>query len=162
MKRAFLAALLALPVPGVAPAQTAVFASAATEECLAAGGWTECIGASANACMTARLDGYSPEGTLACLGAEVDYWQREHDTALRQHRERAFAADRIAGKGAGAVNTAALDRMATAWIQWRDAACDYESLGLGGEGDAARARASCLLWLTGSEALRLRSDLAAG
>jgi uncharacterized protein YecT (DUF1311 family) len=110
----------------------------------------DCPGQAAQACMTAP-GGDSTLGMMACLEAELGYWQGRLDAAL------AARASATTGEGAEADAriAARLDGMQAAWVAFRDAACLYEQAQwLGGSG-AGPATAACHLRETARQALRL-------
>jgi uncharacterized protein YecT (DUF1311 family) len=157
-----LAASLAGTGAGPALAQDVKFTIAPTEQCLADGGWRECIGTAAEACMAIEPGAWSTPRTNFCLDAERAWWDAELNAAYGQliAAERAADADPAhAGRPSAEEAARAMQR---AWIVWRDATCNHEVLDWWGGTGANAAWLGCLMRMTGEQALYLRSTLAAG
>lgn len=149
-------------LPVAAFAQSAPLSMAPAEECFALGGWEDCIGLSAEACMEEGPGdfGYTVESMVICQRAELDYWAGEYEQLFLQMHELARAED-VPGEDQANL-TELLREMRAAWEAWRDARCAYESFDPRGSLGAKRIDVACRLGLTGREVLRLRADLAAG
>ena len=155
--------LAALAFP--AAAEGLKFSPRAVETCIAQGGWRDCIGTAANACMEETEGGYTTPGMAGCLDAEREYWDGELNAAYGELRARAqqFDADPpIEGLPPRPSSVDALRDMQRAWIAFRDASCRYEQLQWWGGTGASGAYTGCLMRLTGEQALTLRSYLAEG
>ncbi|MFN3953023.1 MAG: lysozyme inhibitor LprI family protein [Pararhodobacter sp.] len=157
---------LALLLPATSALSEGVkFDGPMVEQCLAGGGWRDCIGQAAGQCMQATPGGESTAGMVGCLDAEWQWWDGELNSRYRELLARARQIDAeppIEGMLPRPSDEAALRAMQRAWISWRDATCDYEALQWWGGSGASPARIGCLLGLTGEQALRLRSLLAEG
>lgn len=153
--------LMLSPLP--AQAQEVVFDPATIEQCLIGGGWTECVGQAANACMEQSENGYSTLIMVACLAEETDWWDRDLNATYRLilARDAALDANPDPDGMAPAMGSAIRD-VQRAWIAFREASCHYEMLRWQGGTGARLAGAGCTLQMTGEQALRLRSYLAEG
>lgn len=156
-------ALLALAAP--ASAEGLKFSAQAVQTCLDDGGWQNCVGVAASACMEASQGGYSTPVMAGCMDAEREYWDGQLNVAYGDLRARAqlFDADPpIDGLPPRPSDTDALRDMQRAWIAYRDATCRYEELQWWGGSGASGAYIGCLMRLTGEQTLTLRSYLAEG
>ena len=142
------------------------FDGALIQSCLDNGGWRDCIGVAANACIEATPGGYSTMGMTGCTLAEAEWW----DARLNAEYQALMASERAADaewqpipgmlpRPSGAEALRAAQR---AWIAWRDATCTYEELQWWGGTGASGAGAGCRLHLTGEQVLRLLSWRAEG
>ena len=136
---------------GPAVAQDLVYSNAASRDCVLAatteGARLDCIGASANACMTDTPGGQTTVGMSSCLDRELTYW----DNRLNRIYQRLRKQERAAGV------EAELQQMQRAWIAYRDTRCAYAaSLWAGGTGQGP-AFLTCMMHTTGAQALYLRS-----
>jgi len=128
--RAVLAITLAAAlVPGPGLADKVVFDPAPLEACWQdQGRAAACTGEGSGPCMEATPFGTSTMGMVACLAAELDWWERLMARLLADLRaaEAAFdaAPDPVLSDPPSAV--AALDRVQRLWIDWARARCDYE------------------------------------
>jgi uncharacterized protein YecT (DUF1311 family) len=150
-------ALTALP----ASAQDLRFSDRHTEQCLAstshAGNPADCIGTSAMICME-QPGGESTYGMGFCLDREVQFWDRQLNTTYQQLRAAMQDADRGLPSHL-AVQASSLRDMQRAWIAYRDARCGHEAATWQGGTGAGPAFASCLMHLTGEQALYLSALL---
>ena len=158
MRGAALALALIL-APVHASAQEVVFDPTTIEPCLTQGGWTQCVGLAANACMEATENGYSTLAMVACMAAETDWWDRDLNIRFQEILTRDAALD---GDGKAPLMGDGIRDVQRAWIAFRDASCHYEMLRWQGGTGARLAGAGCILQMTGEQALRLRSYLAEG
>lgn len=162
MKHLVLAlAVVLAPVAAWADEDGLTFSPKATEACLKAAGDMAaerlCIGASANACMEATEGGYSTYGMGGCISREIDYWDARLNAAYKEAMKSAKQADKDNGAGTNGPQSqaVALRDMQRAWIPYRDAACLWEYSKWGGGTGGGPASASCLMTLTGEQALVL-------
>ena len=159
-------AVLLMPVLTPAPAlghEGVRFDAEPLAACITAeGGGRACIGQAADACMDATYGGYSNQGMIACLGAELDWWDADlnaayHDLHARQSLRDAGWSDAdtpwMPPRPSGADT---LRDMQRAWIAFRDASCAYEALDWWGGTGAQLIEVTCLLQMTAEQALRLR------
>ncbi len=152
IRLAVLAALLAIP----AAAQDLRFSPDATVECLDSGNPEgDCIGASANLCMERTQGGYSTAGMNACLDRELGYWDARLNAAYGPLMARHRREDAEMGMPEDQRLATTLRAMQRAWIAFRDATCAYERAFWAGGTGAGPATLSCLLRLTGTQALYL-------
>jgi uncharacterized protein YecT (DUF1311 family) len=155
------AMLVAIGFGGVAGAQDLRYSDDATVECVnRAGSLLEqraCVGASANVCINATPDGQTTYGMGGCLDQELSFWDGILNINYQNARKRAKEVDREM-KALG-TNQPSLDQtlrdMQRAWIPYRDATCDFERGLWGGGTGGGPATLSCLLRLTGEQALYL-------
>lgn len=116
-----------------------------------------CIGIGARACMEATPEGGTTLGSMFCLLAERDHWDRLLN--------REYAAARLRAQGADdaerpyfpeyAVRVTQLRDAQRAWIAFRDAECALQ-YGVYGAGTMRMiAGADCQMRLTGERALDL-------
>lgn len=144
-----------------ASAQDLKYSNAASDSCLAQSGSFDaqktCIGLSASACMDATPDGSTTIGMMQCLDNERDYWDARLNQVYKRVRSEAKAQDaEFAEIGFSAPKTApALRDMQRAWITYRDATCDFEQSQWGGGSGGGPAVLSCLLQMTGEQAIYL-------
>lgn len=144
-----------------AAAQDLRYSDQASLACVDQAGTSEagraCIGVSASACMDATPDGSTTIGMMECLDGERDFWDARLNRAYSQVRADAKAEDaELAEIGSSAPQMApALRDMQRAWITYRDATCDYEQSQWGGGSGGGPAVLSCLLQMTGEQAIYL-------
>ncbi|KPQ06545.1 MAG: hypothetical protein HLUCCA12_09685 [Rhodobacteraceae bacterium HLUCCA12] len=152
-------------MPLGAVAEGLKFSPRSVESCLDQGGWRDCIGAAANACMEATEGGYATPVIAGCLSAEHEWWDSELNARYSELQDRARDIDAepaIEGMPPRPSEAEALREMQRAWIAYRDATCRYEELQWWGGTGASGAYIGCLMRLTGEQALTLRSYLAEG
>lgn len=160
MRAGLLAALLTAGT--AAAAQEVPFSSAATASCVAAQtapeGKRGCLGLSAQQCMAAP-GGSTTIGMIGCLDAERAYWDGRLNHAYQAVRAEVQASDaQLDAMGSGAPRMAvALRDMQRAWIAYRDAVCHFERSQWGGGSGGGPAAVSCLMRLTGQQAIYLES-----
>lgn len=164
-----LSALLALAAPPAAAQakdEGLRFDGALIQSCLDAGGWRDCIGVGANACIEATPGGYSTVGMTGCTIAEEDWWDARLNAEYQalMDRERQGDADwqPIPGLMPRPSGAEALRTMQRAWIAYRDATCTYEELQWWGGTGASGAGAGCRMRLTAEQVLALMSYQAEG
>jgi len=167
IKMMFAAALLlsALSAHSVAHAAP-VFSAEASKACVAAAakkspslsGYAvlDCVGRSAQACMS-RPGGDTTIGMIDCLKGELGYWDARLNTAYAKKMAAAKKEDAemksIRATTASLVD--ALRNMQRTWISHRDAACLYEQAQwLGGTGGGP-ATMACYMHETARQALKL-------
>lgn len=157
-KPALIAVILAAPAAPLA-AQDLLFSTDVTTACLARtpdpAGQMACIGASANACMEKTPGGSSTVAMSGCLDRELQYWDTRLNANYTQARAKARTADSYVD---GTPSETALRDMQRAWITFRDATCDYERSHWGGGTGGGPATYSCLMRLTGQQALYLANS----
>lgn len=153
IRHVFIALMLATP----AVAQDIEFSTDATENCLENDG-ADCIGRSADACMEATDGGTSTAGMGACLEKELEWWDGRLNAAYGKAMEVARSADEAEGERS-LTQADALRDMQRAWITFRDAKCDWETVQWGGGTGAGPARLSCLMHTTGEQSLVLERHL---
>ena len=90
-----------------------------------------------------------------CLDRELQYWDAKLNENYASALRRARDAD---GDTDGAPSATALREMQRAWIPFRDATCDYERSQWGGGTGGGPATSSCLMRLTGQQALYLANS----
>ncbi len=146
---------------GSVDAQDLTYSNAGTEACVYAqpghAAQQACVGVSANACMADSDMGDTTVGMSGCLSYELDYWDARLNTAYRSLMKRAKSQDaemRELGSSAPSLEQG-LREMQRAWIPWRDSTCDFERAQWGGGTGGGPATYSCLLRLTGAQALYL-------
>lgn len=152
-------ALLLAARPAVA--QDILYSDDATRACLTAAqdavAQEACIGASANACMSANDLGGTTMGMGGCLDREYQYWDgllnAYYQTAIA--RAKKMDAEVRAYTPEAAVAEQTLREMQRAWIPYRDAACDFERAQWGGGTGGGPAAVGCLMRMTGEQALSL-------
>lgn len=143
-------------LPGAAFAQDGlVFSAQATEACLAEGGYAEdCVGLSANQCMTDTVGGESTAGMGGCLDAEWQYWDGRLNAAYGTAMEQATSMDKDKMDFAPS-QAEALRAMQRLWIPYRDGQCDYVRSQWGAGTGGGPASIQCLMDLTARQALFL-------
>ena len=101
--------------------------------------------------------GYSTYGMGGCISREIDYWDARLNAAYKEAMKSAKQADKDNGAGTNGPQSqaVALRDMQRAWIPYRDAACLWEYSKWGGGTGGGPASASCLMTLTGEQALVL-------
>ncbi|WP_027258406.1 lysozyme inhibitor LprI family protein [Leisingera aquimarina] len=154
--------LLALLMAGTSVmAQEVHFSSGATAACVAGAANQDarrgCLGTSAQHCMGETPDGSTTVGMMGCLDGERSYWDQRLNRAYKSMRTKAEALDaEMEELGSAVPKTApALRGMQRAWIIYRDATCDFERSQWGGGTGGGPAVLSCLMRLTGEQALYL-------
>ncbi len=160
MKQIAFAVLMSFP-PAAVGAQNLTFDLSDTRYCLDTSGTYDemesCIGASANACMTATFDGSTTVGMGFCISEELAFWDGELNAVYQELRTRERGRD--SGLD-GTVSLAdALRDMQRTWIAYRDATCDYERAQWGGGTGGGPATVGCLMRMTGEQAIFLRQML---
>ena len=164
-----LALALAAPVPLHAQSKDddpLRFDGALTQACLDGGGWRDCIGVAANACMEATPGGGSTVGMTGCVAREADWWDARLNAEYQALMTRERAADDewqpipgLLPRPSGAETLRTAQR---AWIAWRDATCAYEELQWWGGTGASGAAEGCRMRLTAEQVLTLMSWQAEG
>lgn len=115
-----------------------------------------CIGASANQCMETTAGGYSTVAQMACVGAELAWWDARLNANYQAARARAKEFDQDQMQGANAVSVAtSLRDMQRAWIAFRDAKCVYERSQWGGGTGGGVAEVWCQLYATAQQSMEL-------
>lgn len=165
-RRGVLALVLAL-VPAPVTAQEGLrFDPGMIESCLADQGGYDCIGLAAHTCVADTPGGNSTAGMVDCFTREGDWWDDALNAAYQEllHSER--AGDEWAQSSAETAHrpsgVQAIRTMQRAWIDWRDATCAYERLQWWRGSGEPLVAATCRLWLTAEQTLRLRVYLASG
>ena len=154
-----------LLISGAANAQELVFSMQATDACIAdrghEGAAEQCIGESANLCMERTDGGQSTAGMVACMGAELEAWDKRLNTAYAELMVREKAEDKeMADLGSAAPKQSpALLDMQRKWIAYRDARCDYIGAQWGGGSGTGPAVQGCHMMMTGKQALFLQQML---
>ena len=149
--------LLALLVAPAAAAQDIVFDPAPVEACRSQARTDgtvrpDCIGAAANACQSATPDGFTTVGTVDCIGAETDAWDRILNDEYGALRGELDSQDASYG---GQDRSDALRDAQRAWIAYRDAECGLQWAFYQGGTIRSIVAASCHLDFTASRALEL-------
>lgn len=161
MKRILTVAVLL--VSTAATAQDLRYSDQASQSCVDQAGTPEakrsCIGSSASACMDATADGSTTIGMMQCLDEEHAYWDARLNQVYKNVRADAKADDaEMAEIGSSAPKMApALRDMQRAWIAYRDATCDFELSQWGGGSGGGPAILSCMLQMTGEQAIYLEN-----
>ncbi|MDF0599212.1 DUF1311 domain-containing protein [Psychromarinibacter sp. C21-152] len=161
--------ILSLPVllaalPG--QAQELEFDISHTERCLAAAedraAREACAGTSAQACMETPAGG-STVGMGGCLWNEYQWWDDRLNAVYRDLRASDRAEDAEYGDmpGAGRLVETLRD-MQRAWIDFRDATCDYERAQWGGGTGGGPAATRCLMRMTAEQVFYLEARRDAG
>ncbi|WP_295048727.1 lysozyme inhibitor LprI family protein [uncultured Paracoccus sp.] len=149
MRVALIAAMAALPLPGLAQDQAAL-PPGVVESCLADTPRgrvdPDCIGAAADQCQTAP-GGSTTIGIGQCLSAETDAWDRLLNEEWKQVRS-SFADDQTAADSLLAAQRA--------WIGWRDAECEFQYDRYGGGSMRSIAATGCRMTLTARRTFELR------
>lgn len=154
---------LALLGPLAAQAADPRFTPEATEACLAGAvgrdARTDCIGQSANACMT-HPDGANTAVIGFCLGQEAQLWDTRLNDAFAELLPLERALDDSRPEGWALPSRAkALRHMQRDWIRFRDTACQYSRLRYDSGSLANSAQLACLMRLTAQQALDLEAFL---
>lgn len=154
-------AAVAMAIASPAAAQDIVFTEEATRSCLGTApdsvAQEACIGKSSNACMAATSGGGTTYGMGACLDQELSYWDGLLNTYYQAALQRAKTLDADTRKYApeAANMEKSLREMQRAWIPFRDASCDFERAQWTNGTGAGPATLSCLMEMTGKQALKL-------
>ena len=151
---------LAVILPSAGIAQDLNFDIADTTYCLSASGtyaeMESCIGAAANACMSATDMGSTTIGMSSCIDRELTFWDGRLNASYQDLRAKEQREDADYGSALGYVKQAtALREMQRAWIAYRDATCDYERAQWGGGTGGGPATVGCLMRMTAEQALYL-------
>lgn len=119
----------------------------------------QCIGLSANACMSANNVGGSTYGMGGCLSLEAEWWDGRLNDAYQilMRREKADDAENLSLGDNIPKKAPALRDMQRAWIKYRDATCTYEYSQWGGGTGGGPASVACVMMLTGEQALYLET-----
>lgn len=160
-----LALILPLGLPAYAqgvPYDSTVYTACLDETAAAKGDLRDCIGRASAACMQAP-EGQTTIGMVMCLQSETKDWDMLLNAQYSKAMQRAEDADADLAELQSAAPPAApvLKQAQRNWIAFRDASCTYESIRFQGGSAGGPASASCMLQLTGEQALRLR-DVARG
>lgn len=161
-----LALMLALFLPLPVQGQEVNFDPSTIEPCIEQGGWIDCIGLAANACMDETDGGHTTLGMVACIAQETAWWDGDlkatYNLILQRDLEddSTFVSD--PGMEARPSMADAIREIHSGWPMFRDASCRYEELRWWGGSGARLAGAGCILRMTGEQALRMRSYLAEG
>ncbi len=166
-KGVFLAGVMlgmtALP-PAPALADDIRFDASLTQRCLGAGGGRSCIGQAAERCMEESPGGFSTYMSNMCLDAERAWWDGQLNAryrdlrAFEQQGDSEAARDPYAapGRPSGADS---LRDMQRAWIAFRDATCDYETVAWHGGTGASGVYLYCQMRMTGEQTIALSDYL---
>ncbi|MBT8408500.1 MAG: DUF1311 domain-containing protein [Alphaproteobacteria bacterium] len=149
--------------PPAARAADPRFTPDATEACLAdavgRAAKTDCVGQSANACMT-HPDGANTAVIGFCLGQEAQLWDTRLNDAFAELLPLERALDDSRPEGWSLPSRAkALRHMQRDWIRFRDTACQYSRLRYDSGSLANSAQLACLMRLTARQALDLEAVL---
>lgn len=135
------------------------------EECLSAKAGvvdrTACIGVAADACMSDDK-GQTTVGMVQCLQLERGQWDGMLNDTYGQlmTEQKARDADLVAlGSAVPAARVAKLETMEKHWIAYRDAACAFDAAQWDGGSGAGPSAETCMLDLTGRQALFLEEYL---
>ncbi len=152
-----------LCLTGAASAQEQVFEISEVEICLAGHvvDKRSCIGKAAAHCSQNSLGGETSFGMGGCLEKELIYWDAALNSAYLALIEQVRQIDADAEKNEWRVakQVPALRKAQRAWIAYRDATCEYEYATWSGGTGGGPALLSCLMTLTGEQALRLQARL---
>lgn len=147
-------------------AQEIVFSTQKMESCLGLIGdhrkeMLHCVGTASQACMEASEGGYSTAGMVACLDAELRWWDKTLNETYGEVMAAAKEMDR--GKAEHAPSRVeALRKMQRAWITYRDEKCEFARSEWGGGTGAGPAGVDCLLHETARQTLYLQASLGLG
>lgn len=141
------------------------FSPSATETCVATetaasrslSGYAvlDCVGRAAQICMSSP-GGDNTVGMIACLQAELAYWDRRLNAAYARRLAAAKAGDAETKiRGAALPIEESLRKMQRSWISYRDAACLYEQAQWQGGSGGGPAAAACHMNVTAQQAFRL-------
>jgi len=151
----------AMAVAGAASAQELHYSDDATLDCINRAGslpqQRACVGVSASACINDTPGGQTTYGMGGCLDRELSFWDKVLNINYQAARKQAKAMDaemKDLGSTLPSLDQSLRD-MQRAWIPYRDATCDYERGQWGGGTGGGPATLSCLLRLTGEQALYL-------
>ena len=125
--------------------------AACLQEAVGAGEQHNCIGASANQCMTATPGGSSTVAMGGCLDLERAYW----DARLNETYQLLLAQQADDPQAV----TDNLRDMQRSWITYRDARCDYEYVQWGGGTGGGPAILACLMQTTAEQVFVLEQNL---
>jgi uncharacterized protein YecT (DUF1311 family) len=120
-----------------------------------------CIGIVADPCLQTD-EGSSTYGMLACIGRELDVWDKRLNTAYKN--AIAPEADLGMNKNQTDIQIQQYRKIQRSWIPWRDATCEVlhaDGIPLYGS-DSRVTGAYCHLQLTAEQALRLSGELSNG
>ncbi len=144
--------------PEFLPDATAACVAEVSSSSVAAEGYAvlECVGRSAQECMSTP-GGDTTIGMIACLGAELQYWDDRLNAAYaeRMADARQSDAEMTSIRATTIALESTLREMQRTWIAFRDAVCQYEhAQWLGGSG-AGPATMACHLHETARQTLKL-------
>lgn len=120
-----------------------------------------CIGIVADPCLQTD-EGSSTFGMLACIGRELDVWDKRLNTAYKD--ALAPGSDLGMNKSQTDIQIQQYRKIQRSWIPWRDATCEVlhaDGIPLYGS-DSRVTGAYCHLQLTAEQALRLSGELSNG
>ncbi|SEM83510.1 Uncharacterized conserved protein YecT, DUF1311 family [Loktanella fryxellensis] len=159
--------VIAFAVIGAAPAlaQDLLFDDAATRACVAQAEGSarmDCVGRSAEACMTDNVGGDSTIGMGGCLSLEWEMWDAGLNAAYADLLTLYTANDAQAAVDSpnAPKQVPALRDMQRAWIGYRDARCAFEVAKWGGGTGQGPASAQCRMLVTAEQTFVLRDGLA--
>lgn len=159
MRMLFLVGLLASPALADVPAgyDSTQVASCVKKAEAAGQDADSCIGVASTACM-AKPGGDTTVGMIDCLAAESGDWDRLMNDWYKQVMHQAKAADEEAKTYDSAAEAVApmLKKAQQAWVSYRDASCMFQAERFQDGTAGGPAAATCLMELTGTQALRLR------
>lgn len=122
-----------------------------------------CIGAASDECMS-DAKGQTTVGMVQCLSLETESWDSKLNQTYKTLMAEQVAADkslRDLGSAQPAEREAKLRSMQKAWITYRDSACAFDAAQWDGGSGSGPSAATCMLELTGQQALYLESFLQA-
>ncbi|WP_157973508.1 lysozyme inhibitor LprI family protein [Tropicimonas sp. IMCC34043] len=160
------AVTLAVPVP--IHAQTLPFSPSQTADCLKKSPTRakrrDCVGASAEACRV-KLKSNAPADIALCMTSETAFWDKRMGEAYDAMQRKAAEADAQfdTAKNTTAAPFKLTDDLAAqmaAWKDWRQKTCAVEAMLRRGTPYGVTAAASCMMKLTGEQALFLEKALA--
>lgn len=119
-----------------------------------------CIGEAATQCM-ARPGGDTTVGMVDCLSAEAKDWDSLMNGWYGKAMQQAEALDAEMKSLGSAAEPAApvLKQAQRDWIAFRDSSCKFQSIRYQGGTAGGPAAATCLMQMTGEQALHLRELL---
>ncbi len=149
---------LAAPVA----AQELTFDISATMDCFdRGGGYDQCVGESAQACMTNTPGGYATVIVGACFDAEWQAWDADLNRTYQALMAQAREMDAENGDYAPS-QAEALREMQRKWIPFRDAKCGYVASTWGGGTGAGPASIECVMKETARQVQFLESMASRG